>query len=609
MAKRSIGLDIGTNAVRAAEIRHGATPTVTRLGQVALANGAVVEGEVIEPGDVASALRSLWKDAQFEGKSVRVGVAPSRAIVRTIEMPDIPDNELRQVIGYELSDHVPLEPSETTFGILPLDRIETSSGIRRRVLLAAAPLSAVNPMVETIKQAGLKVEAVDVGPLALSRAFRSAAMMRADGTSAPSVDAIISIGGETLLATIAEGGNMLFNRKAVSQAGSALTSRIQEQMSITAELAEITKRRIITNDSRHLVASVNTMTLSVMDEIADEIQESIEYYVSQLNSRPVDRILLTGGGSLLPGLDRTIATRTGYPTFFGDPFEGFDFQVPGLEVTDCAFVSTFVASAIGYALGGADGAAHMDIQQRIEKNKLNRSKVVLIAVGVASLAGMGYLYMGAGSDVSAAQEANAKVVAETQTIQEQVTKLRADSEKAGALTKGQMKQLVKAGEGLRIDWPASYAGLDTLSSPLGVVIKNYSGLSTLGTGAAAVAPTADGAAPDAPDVPAVVAPPGTRVVGSVSFDGVAPSLDAIAAWTRTVEADPRYSDVNTPSAHEEFDGNKISIGFTFSADLKLTDAALVALSAAAVSTDAAAAVPIDPATAQTTVATIPGAQP
>jgi hypothetical protein len=368
-------------------------------------------------------------------------------------------------------------------------------------------------------------------------------------------------------------------------------------------LAEITKRRIITNDSRHLVASVNTMTLSVMDEIADEIQESIEYYVSQLNSRPVDRILLTGGGSLLPGLDRAIATRTGYPTFFGDPFEGFDFQVPGLEVTDCAFVSTFVASAIGYALGGADGAAHMDIQQRIEKNKLNRSKIVAIAVGVASVAGMGYLYMGAGSDVSAAQEANAKVVAETQTIQDQVTKLRADSVKAGTLSKAQMKQLVTAGEGLRIDWPASYAGLDTLSSPLGVVIKNYSGLSTLGTGAAAVAPT-DGAAPPEPTV---VAPPGTRVVGSVSFDGTAPSFNAIAAWTRAIEADPRYSDVVTPSIHEEFDGNKISIGFTFSAELKLTDAALVALPAATVAIDPAA--PTDPAAAQTAVTTIPGAQP
>lgn len=598
MSKRSIGLDIGTNAVRAAEIRHGDTPTVTRLGQVALANGAVVDGEIVEPGDVANALRSLWKDAGFEGKSVRVGIAPSRAIVRTIEMPDIPDNELRQVVGYELSDHVPLEPSETTFGIVPLDKIDTSNGVRRRVLLAAAPLSAVNPMVETIKMAGLKVEAVDVGPLALSRAFRPALMMRADGTQGPSVDAIVSIGGETLLATIAEGGAMLFSRKAISQAGSQLTSRIQDQMSITAELAEITKRRVVTNESRHLVASVNTMTMSVIEEIALEIQESIDYYVSQLNSRPVDRVLLTGGGSLLPGLDRAIADCTGYPTFFGDPFEGFDFQVPGLELEDCSVVATFVASAIGYALGGASGSVPMDLQQRIEKQRLGNKKLAVMALGVASIAGLGYVYTGARSDVSAATDSNAKIVEETQKVATQIEKLRTASVAAGTLSKSQMRSLVDAAYGLRIDWPASYVGLDTLSTPLGITIDSFSGLSSLGSGDKAATPAtaaeSDPAAAAATPEPEVAAAPGSVMVGSVSFDGNAPTLDSIAEWIRTIENDPRYADVSTPSVSEKVTADKVSDGYTFSAQLFLTDATLIPI-------------PVDPAKADPTPTVDPAA--
>lgn len=530
----------------------------------------------MEQGDVAAALKELWKDAQLQGKSVRVGIAPSRAIVRTIEVPDLPVAELRAMIGYELSDYVPLNPSETTFGIMPLDQFESGNGKRRRVLLAAAPLSAVNAMVETIKQAGLKVEAVDVGPLALSRAFRPTAMLRADGTSAPSVDAIISIGGETLLATVAEAGNLLFNRKAPSQAGTQLTMRIHEQLSITPELAEMAKRRIITNDSRHLLASVNTMTMSVIDEVAEEIQESIDYYVSQLNSRPIDRILLTGGGALLPGLDRAIAERTGYPTFFGDPFQDFNFDVPGLELEDCAFVSSFVASAIGYALGGAEGAVTMDLRQQEQRQKVGNKKVFAIAFGVVSVVGLGYTYLGAREELDSVNFDNSAIVAESQTVTQQVNDLRTQALTVGTLSKAQMRGIVDDAYGRRIDWTNSYSALDALSATLGISIKSFTGATSL-----ADAPVAADAAAPASDGPALI--------GRVSFEGSAPDLPAISAWSRLVEGDDRFAGVSTPLSTQALDADLNPIGYTFSAELFLTDAALIPKPADAVPAQGAAA--------------------
>jgi type IV pilus assembly protein PilM len=66
MAQRIVGLDIGTHAVRAAELtfgRGGSDPTLTRFAQVALPLGAVVDGEVVDPGLVATSLRRLWTAA------------------------------------------------------------------------------------------------------------------------------------------------------------------------------------------------------------------------------------------------------------------------------------------------------------------------------------------------------------------------------------------------------------------------------------------------------------------------------------------------------------------------------------------------------------------
>ena len=58
---RTVGLDVGTNAVRAVEVNLGRSgPVVERVGQVALPYGAVAAGEVVDAPAVASALRRLW---------------------------------------------------------------------------------------------------------------------------------------------------------------------------------------------------------------------------------------------------------------------------------------------------------------------------------------------------------------------------------------------------------------------------------------------------------------------------------------------------------------------------------------------------------------------
>ncbi|MBV8560888.1 MAG: pilus assembly protein PilM, partial [Acidimicrobiia bacterium] len=66
MAQRAVGLDVGTSAVRAVELVLGRDQvTLTRFGQVALAPGAVVGGEVVDAPAVASAIRRLWREAGF----------------------------------------------------------------------------------------------------------------------------------------------------------------------------------------------------------------------------------------------------------------------------------------------------------------------------------------------------------------------------------------------------------------------------------------------------------------------------------------------------------------------------------------------------------------
>lgn len=283
MVDKVIGVDIGTNAVRAAQVSlSGGSPRLLRFGQVALPPGAVREGEVADPALVAEALRRLWKEAGFSGRRCRVGMASARVIVRTVELPVLSDADTTSALGLQLPEFVPFAPESTVFDFQPLDTVETDEGPRRRLLLAAAHQEAVGPLVEAIGKAGLKLAAVDVLPAALARALapvRPAGagpapsvaggptgqaadeladepfdaggggpaagpeVVGADPGAAP-VDAIVSIGAGTTVVVIARGAVPLFSRTVTNVAGRQVTERIAASLSLSAEDAERHKRRV-----------------------------------------------------------------------------------------------------------------------------------------------------------------------------------------------------------------------------------------------------------------------------------------------------------------------------------------------------------------------------
>ena len=84
-----IGLDIGSTAVRAAQVEFSGKSasssqqaTLVRYGEVPIPLGAVRDGEVAEPEMVAHALQELWSRAKFDSKEVVLGVGNQRVVVR-----------------------------------------------------------------------------------------------------------------------------------------------------------------------------------------------------------------------------------------------------------------------------------------------------------------------------------------------------------------------------------------------------------------------------------------------------------------------------------------------------------------------------------------------
>ena len=83
-SQAAIGLDIGTDHVRVAQVKQsGSGFVLTGYGRVDVPMGAVAEGEIVDVQAVSAAIKELWRRSNVRGKDVSTGVSNQRVIVRS----------------------------------------------------------------------------------------------------------------------------------------------------------------------------------------------------------------------------------------------------------------------------------------------------------------------------------------------------------------------------------------------------------------------------------------------------------------------------------------------------------------------------------------------
>ena len=177
--RTAIGLDIGTSSVRAAQVTVSKGAAVLdRFGQVGLPPGAVRDGEVADPDAVAEALKVLWTRAKFTKKDVVLGISNQKVFVRLVQVPWMPDNELRASLKFQVADLVPMPVDESVLDFVPLDEVMSENNRMIRGLLVAASQDMVLGAIRACQKAGLKVTTADLTPFAVLRSAGTSAAPR-----------------------------------------------------------------------------------------------------------------------------------------------------------------------------------------------------------------------------------------------------------------------------------------------------------------------------------------------------------------------------------------------------------------------------------------------
>lgn len=315
MSSHIVGVDIGQTAIRAVEAKASKSGPieVRAYHEAALPEGAVRNGEVVEPTAVATILKKMWVDAKFGTKDVLLGMGDQKVVARDLVMPNVPAGQIRDLLPLRVQELIPMPVAEAILDFYPVaEAPSTEEGPAVRGLLIAAYADAVSVNVNAVKRAGLHVVGVDFIPFALQRAV---------GSASEGVSAIVDIGATTTNVIVAAHGVPDFVR--IIPAGSDDATRaLVNQLEVPRDHAE--KLKVAQGLHPEIVPPNDAKSAGVILDVTRELMTSIintlRYYSSTHDNARVESLVLTGNGARLRGLPAALAQSTGITLVAPAPF-------------------------------------------------------------------------------------------------------------------------------------------------------------------------------------------------------------------------------------------------------------------------------------------------
>ena len=349
MARSLLGLDIGTSAVRAAQVSTKTDPpTMELFASVELPRGAVSGGEVLDHEAVVSALKELISRGRFSAKRTALGIANQKVVVRQLDMPAMEEEELRGALQFQAQEYIPIPIEDAILDFQVLEELVDSNGERQvKVLLVAAQRDMVNGFVSVAQAAGLDPAVVDLSPFAAMRALSAPIPLLGSRES----EAVIDIGAGVTDIVVHEHGKPRFVR-ILPMGGHDVTDALVAGLEIDEAEAENVKLRtgLAPEGGPFPAEGAAKIVDQRASAFVDEVRGSIDYYLAQEGAARISTVVLTGGGSKLPGLHERLASALHLPVEEGQPLSRVRLGKISQTPDELAHLSAVCAVAIGLAM-------------------------------------------------------------------------------------------------------------------------------------------------------------------------------------------------------------------------------------------------------------------
>ena len=335
--KELVGLDIGSSAVKLVEVRTGgkagAEYQLVNIGLEALPPEAIVDGAIMDSGAVIDAIQRLFSTLKVKTAEVATSVSGNAVIVKKISLPQMSPEELAESIHWEAEQYIPFDIQDVS---LDYEVIEGGSGGNMDVLLVAVKKDKISDHTSVIAQAGKTALVVDVDVFALQNCYEVNY-----GVDPGRVVALLNIGASVMNINILRGSTSIFNRD-IAVGGNQYTDAIQKELNVSFDQAETMKRSADSN--------VQPILQTVSENMALEIQKTFDFFKATSSEDRIDRIFLSGGSSVVPGLRELLGDRFEAGVEFLNPFNNVTYNPRDFDPDYINEVAPCAAIAVGLAV-------------------------------------------------------------------------------------------------------------------------------------------------------------------------------------------------------------------------------------------------------------------
>lgn len=331
-------LDIGTNAVRVVQlapagndswnlVRFGYAPLDEKTGSSASPEALRRLGEIIMTAVGQSGVKT---------RNVVIGLPSSKTFTTVIEVPIMPENELRNTIKYQVDQYIPMAVNEAKVDWAPLGA-SLHDPKMQEVLIASTANAYTEERLEFIESLGLNVVASEPDQLAMVRSLLPAGV--------PDARLIIDVGELSTDLAITFGDAPRLVRTIPTGVRSLIKAAVQN-----LNVQEDQARQFILKfglDPSRLDGQVYRAVEGTLENFTTELTKSIKFFQTRYPSTPVSGIMLSGFGAVVPGFGQYISAKTGVPSAPANPWQ--KVRVSQADQQQLATVAAEFAAAVGLA--------------------------------------------------------------------------------------------------------------------------------------------------------------------------------------------------------------------------------------------------------------------
>jgi len=387
-------IDIGQAALKALKLVPGETPESV----VAEAFDFIEYPKILSQPDadpeqlVRESLETFLERNDLKGCKVAIAVPGQAGLVKFIKLPPVEKKRIPDIVKFEARQQIPFALEEVVWAYQQIGGDAEEGGdedfTMAEVGLFAMKRDQINRAIQPFKAAGIEVDIVQMGPIALYNYITFDKLKKGEANDSV---VVLDIGADNTDLIITD-GTRIWQRN-VPIGGNHFTRALTKELKLTFAKAEHLKRNATkAPDPR----AIFTAMRGVFNDFASEVNRSIGFYSSVNRSAKISKVVGLGNGFKLPGLQKFLQQNLSHEV---EKLEGFD-RMTGDEVKgQPVFLDNMPSFAAAYGLGvqglGRGGLSTNLLPPEIEQVRLIRAKKPwVLAASALLMLGFGALFLG-----------------------------------------------------------------------------------------------------------------------------------------------------------------------------------------------------------------------